>query len=123
METFLRNAEQILETAATSGESNGAGYIFCVSWTGAIRILSDVTGWSLPALAAELGAAAVYRVERASASVRVEGWSCGRKCLLTRELPGEWWTRAKTRPAYATLALPEVDGGSANDRSPHVRNS
>lgn len=42
----------------------------------------DPSGWSLPGLAAEYGAAAVYRVVRRGNSVRVEGWNGSQRCLL-----------------------------------------
>ena len=46
----------------------------------------DPYGWSLPALCAEFGAAAVYTVERRGRTVRVEGWGGGERCLLQRNL-------------------------------------
>lgn len=122
MESFLRDAERILETAATAAESNGPQYVICISRTGSIRILSDVTGWSLPALALELGAAALYRVERQGARVQVEGWSYGRKCLVSRDSARTWW--APPHPGvYARLPLLEGSGASQNDLAPQVRNS
>lgn len=126
MESFLRDAERILETAAVSAERNGPEYAICVARTGSIRILSDTTGWSLPALAAELGAAALYRVGRQGAVVRVEGWSYGRKCLLTHDSSAEWWSRPRPSSgseSYATLQMLESGSGSQNERAPHVRNS
>jgi hypothetical protein len=92
MDAFLRNAEQILETAL-EGRSDPAltgalpDYLIAVSRTGALRIIEDTNGWSLPALAAECGATAVYRVARRARLVRVEGWSVGRTCVLSRESP------------------------------------
>ncbi len=121
METFLGNAERILETASTAGASSE--YVLCVSRTGAIRILSDASDWSLPALAAEFGAAAVYRVRRSAASARVEGWSYGRNCVLTRDLSAQEWARSSGRTAYATRGLLNTSTGSRNDLSPQVWNS
>ncbi|HEY7389169.1 MAG TPA: hypothetical protein VH640_11715 [Bryobacteraceae bacterium] len=87
MDAFLRDAEQILETAVAAG--NGpAEHLIAILRTGSIRLLSDVSGWSLPALAAEYGATAVYRVTRRGRLARVEAWSLGRTCVLTRELTG-----------------------------------
>jgi len=123
VETFLRDAERILETAAAAAGDESPHYVICVSRTGSIRILSDVTGWSLPALALELGAAALYQVDRKGASVQVEGWSYGRKCLLTRDTAQAWWSQAHPTRSYATIHLLENSGGSQNDREPHVRNS
>jgi hypothetical protein len=121
VDTFLRDAERILETAV-SGEPGSPDYVICVSRTDAIHILSDVTGWSLPALAAELGAAALYRVERKSLAIRVEGWSYGRKCTISRDLSNQWWS-GPARPGYATRNLLVWGGGSSNDLSPQVLNS
>ena len=122
MESFLRDAGRILETAATAADSNSPEYVICVSRTGSLRILSDIAGWSLPALAVDLGAAALYRVLRSAGMVQVEGWSYGRKCLLSREAK-PWWSYDRPRGSYATLQLLEGAGASQNDRSPQVRNS
>jgi len=46
----------------------------------------EPAGWSLPALSAEYGAAAVYKVERRGVAVRVEGWDGGQRCLLQRDV-------------------------------------
>ena len=123
MESFLRDAERILETAAASDDRNGPEYVICVTRTGTIRILSDSVGWSLPAMASELGAAALYRVERQGASVQVEGWSFGRKCVLTRDSSNQWWSAPRTKAAYATFQMLGSGAGSLNDRLPQVRNS
>jgi hypothetical protein len=96
VDALLRDAEQILETAV---EADGAAdHLIAVLRTGTIRMLTDAAGWSLPALAAEYGASAVYRVVRRFRAVRVEAWSSGRTCVLTRELPGQ-------APAALTPAL------------------
>jgi hypothetical protein len=123
VESFLRDAERILETAATSADRNSPQYVICISRTGSIRILSDITGWSLPALALELGADALYRVERQGAQVQVEGWSYGRKCVVSRDSRPAWWAPSHPSEAYARLQLLEGSGGSQNDLGPHVRNS
>jgi hypothetical protein len=86
MDAFLRDAERILETAVAAG-SCPAEYLIAILRTGSIRLLSDAQGWSLPALAAEYGASAVYRVTRRGRTARVEAWSLGRTCVLTREVP------------------------------------
>jgi len=123
VESFLRDAERILETAAVSADNNGPEYVISVLRTGSIRILSDVAGWSLPALAAELGAAALYRVGRKGAMIQVEGWSFGRKCLLTRDISNDWWSRPRPSATQATFELLETGGVSQNDLAPQVRNS
>ena len=61
---------------------------------GGMRML-DPCGWSLPALSAEYGASAVYKVERRGTTVRVEGWSGGQRCLIQRDL------RPATLPSWA----------------------
>ncbi len=122
MDTFLCDAERILETAA-AGEADSPEYVICLSRTGGLHILSDVTGWSLPALAAEIGASAIYRVQRKSVGILVEGWSYGRKCTLSRDLSNQWWSRPGSPAAYATRKLVEFGGGSSKDLAPQVRNS
>ncbi|HLK49882.1 MAG TPA: hypothetical protein VKT49_17185 [Bryobacteraceae bacterium] len=122
METFLRDAERILETAAAA-RCDSPEYVICVARTGSLHILSDMTGWSLPALALELGAAALYRVERRAGTVQVEGWSYGRKCILSRDSAQPGWSGNRRGGSYATLQLVEGSGASQNDRAPQVRNS
>ena len=80
MDALLRHAGQILETAAEAQEAGGplghpSEYLIAVLRVGSIRMIADAGGWSLPALAAEYGASAVYRVTRRTSSVRVEAWS------------------------------------------------
>ncbi|GEM_PF-2957821 len=122
MDSFLRDAERILETAA-SAAADSPEYVICVARTGSIRILADVTGWALPALALELGAAALYRVKRQGAAVQVEGWSYGRKCTLSRDTVQAWWSPSRPGNVHASMLLLDVAGGSQNDFGPHVRNS
>jgi hypothetical protein len=122
VESFLRDAERILETAAAA-QGDSPQYVICVSRTGSLQILSDMTGWSLPSLALDLGAAALYRVERRGGNVQVEGWSYGRKCMLSRDSARAWWSHAHPGGAYATLELLETAGASQKDLAPQVRNS
>jgi len=119
VDTFIRHAEQILETATEARDCEASEYLISVSYLGSIHILSEAAGWSLPALAAEHGAVAVYRVKRLGKKVRVEGWSCGRTCVLTRDWQEPWTSRAP----YPTLQLLATGSAAANDRSPHVWNS
>ncbi|HMD76676.1 MAG TPA: hypothetical protein VKG86_04800 [Terracidiphilus sp.] len=123
MEGFLRNAERILDTAVTAGDDGAQDCTVCITRIGAIRILTEPAGWSLPALAAHLGAVALYRVERRAGAVRVEGWSPTGSCVLQRELCAPWWSRDNGRRAHATRHVPECCGASKNDLSPQVRNS
>lgn len=80
MSEFFRRAEDILQIA-TTGNTAAGDTALVLDRQGGLRML-DPTGWSLPALAAEYGAAAVYRVIRRGNSVRVEGWNGSQRCLL-----------------------------------------
>jgi hypothetical protein len=95
MDPLLRHAEEILETASEAQAAQGplstdrSEYLIAVLRSGSIRMIADNGNWSLSALAAEYGASAVYRVTRRIRSVRVEAWSAGRTCVLTRESPAQ----------------------------------
>ena len=124
MEAFLRNAEQILETAAASKDAGASEYLIAISREGGLSMQIDEGGaWSLAALAAERGAMAVYRVQRKSRTVRVEGWSYGQKCMLSREIR----TAESAVPPATVYANPQLWLGAgspaANDRCPQVWNS
>ena len=84
MGSFLQQAEDILEIAA-SGDSALQDVVIVIDRQAGMRML-DPAGWSLPALAAEFGAAAVYKVERRGSAVRVEGWNGAERCLVQRTL-------------------------------------
>jgi hypothetical protein len=109
MDALLRHAGQILETAAEAqgaeGPDHPSEYLIAVLRVGSIRMFADSGGWSLPALAAEYGASAVYRVTRRTSSVRVETWSAGGTCVLTRELPAQHARRATPPALIAPHAL------------------
>jgi len=122
MDAFLRNAEQILETAWEAKDSGASEYLISLSYRGGMQMLTDTMGWSLPALAAEHGALAVYRVSRPGKQIRVEGWAPSRTCVLNRDLPANR-PRYHAPADYATLLCIEAGSGSANDRSPQVWNS
>jgi hypothetical protein len=82
---FLQQAEDILDVAV-AGNSYGAGDVaILLDRQGGMRML-DPAGWTLPAMSAEYGATAVYKVERRSGTVRVEGWGGGLRCLIQREV-------------------------------------
>jgi hypothetical protein len=81
---FLRQAEDILDVAV-EGDSDNSGLAIVIDRQGGVRML-DPQGWSLPAMCAEFGAAAVYTVERRGRTVRVEGWGGGERCLIQRNL-------------------------------------
>jgi len=84
VKAFLRQAEEILDVAV-EGDSDGGDIAIVIGRQGGMRMLPS-QGWSLPALCAEFGAAAVYKVERRGRTVRVEGWGGGERCLLQRDL-------------------------------------
>jgi len=77
---FFRRAEEILEIATTGAGALG-DTLMVLDRQGGFRMLNP-EGWSLPALAAEFGAEAVYKVEHRGSSVRVEGWNGSERCLL-----------------------------------------
>jgi hypothetical protein len=77
---FFRRAEEILEIATTGAAALG-DTLMVLDRQGGFRMLNP-EGWSLPALAAEFGAEAVYKVEHRGSSVRVEGWNGSERCLL-----------------------------------------
>jgi hypothetical protein len=81
---FLQQAEDILDVAA-SGDTSLQDVVIVIDRQGSMRML-DPIGWSLPALSAEFGATAVYKVERRGEMVRVEGWNGFQRCLIQRNL-------------------------------------
>jgi hypothetical protein len=84
VKAFLGRAEEILDIAM-AGDNDAGDLAILIDRQGGMRIL-DPKGWSLPALCAEFGAAAVYTVERRAGTVRVEGWGGGERCLIQRDL-------------------------------------
>ena len=80
----MQQAEDNLDVAA-SGDSSLQDIVIVMDRQGGMRML-DPTGWSLPALSAEFGATAVYKVERRGATVRVEGWNGFQRCLIQRNV-------------------------------------
>jgi hypothetical protein len=123
VEGLLRNAERILETAVAARDDGAQDCTICITHLGDIRILAEPAGWSLPALAADLGATALYRVERRGSRVSVEGWSPVGTCVLRRDLCVPWWSRDSAGRSHATRDATECRGVSKNDLSPQVRNS
>jgi hypothetical protein len=81
---FLQRAEEIMEVAV-SGDRDAADLAILIDTQGGMRML-DSSGWSLPALCSEFGAAAAYSVARRGGTVRVEGFGSGERCLLQRNL-------------------------------------
>ncbi len=83
MDRYLRRAQEILEIADAAPDSGAL--VILIGRQGGIRML-DPSGWSLDGLAAEFGAAEVYRIERRPGRVRVEGFSGGRSFSLSNEI-------------------------------------
>jgi hypothetical protein len=81
---FLRQAEDVLDTAIGGGGDQDV--VIVIGRQGGIRLI-DPAGWTLPALSAEYGATAVYRVERRRDATRVEGLCGSERCLLQRKNP------------------------------------
>jgi hypothetical protein len=105
---FLQQAEDILDVAA-GGDSSLPDVVIVIGRQSGMRML-DPTGWTLPALGAEYGAAAVYKVERRGGTVRVEGWDGSRRCLIQRSIDS---TKLSHLPgmgavAHAMMLLPPV---------------
>ena len=84
VKSIVWQAEEILDVAMAADAAAGDLAIL-IDRQGGIRML-DPTGWSLPALSADFGASAVYRVQRRGRTVRVEGWRGGERCLIQRNL-------------------------------------
>ena len=92
----MRKAEEILEVAAKGGALPDTAIL--LDRQGSMRMM-DPTGWSLAGMAAEFGAAAVYRIERRGQAVRVEGWNGIDRCLLQRRNGGIFPMQAVSAPA------------------------
>ena len=80
MSAFFRRAEDILRIASSDSSDLGDA-LMVLDRQGGFRML-EPAGWSLPAVAAEFGGEAVYKVERRGHVVRVEGWDGRQRCLL-----------------------------------------
>lgn len=82
MSAFLRQAEDILDTAF-QGDTD-QDLVIVIDRQGGMRMLNP-SGWTLPAVSAEYGAAAVFHVERRGNAIRVEGLAGSERCLLQRK--------------------------------------
>jgi len=81
----VRKAEEILDIAAAgSGVLEDTAIV--IDRSGGFRMI-EAAGWTLSGIAAEYGAAAVYRVERRGGAIRVEGFDGSDRCLLQRSRP------------------------------------
>jgi hypothetical protein len=81
---FLQQAEEVLDTAFHGDGDQDV--VIVIDRRGGMRMM-DPTGWTLPAISAEYGATAVYRVERSGGATRVEGLCGSERCLLQRKNP------------------------------------
>jgi len=99
---MLQQTEDLLEVAANGDATQDL--LIVIDRRGGIRML-DPAGWSMGGLRAELGAQAVYRVERRDGSVRVEGRAGSERCLVERSL-----SRPSLRdlPGSPSVCLPIV---------------
>lgn len=88
--------------------------VILIDRQGGMRML-DPSGWSLPALSAEFGASAVYKVERRGTQVRLEGWDGSERCLLQRNLAGAKLMHMPGMGAvgYAMMLLPPAPATAA----------
>ena len=82
----MQQAEDILDVAVAANDPGAQDVAILMDRQGGMRML-DAAGWSLPAMSAEFGATAVYKVERRGGTVRVEGWGGGQRCLIQRNVP------------------------------------
>jgi hypothetical protein len=111
---FFRRAEEILQVATAANSALG-DTLMVLDRQGGIRMFAN-DGWSLPALAAEYGAEAVYKVERRGSAVRVEGWNGSERCLLQggnnqdrmRNLLGASFAAQATMFQCSSLALAQA---------------
>jgi len=81
--------------------------VIVIERRGGMRML-DPSGWTLPALSAEFGAAAVYRVSRRLSATRVEGLCGSERCLFERRnQPSQGWSVGMPgMPAFPAPAAP-----------------
>lgn len=105
MESLLRNAERILETAVLASDTETQNCTLCVSRQGAIHILTEPSGWSLAGLAAEYGASALFTINKRGPTITVEGWSPQGSCLLRRDLSAERWFSHTRQPVLCNSEL------------------
>ena len=82
MTALLRQAEEILDTAAQAG--SGPELLILLDRRGSLRVL-EATGWSLHGLAAEHGASAVFKVQKTRGAASVEAWNGVERCWLERQ--------------------------------------
>jgi hypothetical protein len=107
---LVDRAAEILDIAA-----NGEGCVdsaIVVDRQGGLRIV-DAGGWSLGGLSAEYGASAVYRIERTSATVRVEGRDGRQRCVIEQSTGGHILASLPAAPAVPHAVMLQVCAGRA----------
>ena len=102
--------------AGDGNANDGNDLAILIDRQGGMRML-DANGWSLPALSAEFGAAAVYKVERRARTVRVEGWGGAERCLIQRNLGPR---RTSDLPWMPAFGHPMMLQGRLPDRAQRV---
>ena len=100
---FLKDAQQILETAGSASDPDLA---ILIHEREGIRVVCGKGDWPIESLLRESGASAAYRVSRSHGRLVVEGASGSETCLLQRSSQKRAAPRlADERPAY------EIVGG------------
>lgn len=82
MTGLWQQAEELLDTASRA--AMGPATVILVDRQGGMRIL-DPIGWTMPALAAEFGASAIFKVSKTQGTTSVEGWAGSDRCLIERQ--------------------------------------
>ncbi len=88
MNSLLSQAEEILEIAAAGRQEGTPDMDILIDRDGGMQML-EAASWPLPALRAERGSVAAYRVKRRAFSVSVEVSSGSERYLLQRQIPAQ----------------------------------
>jgi hypothetical protein len=86
MDVFLENATRIFETASLSEGADSSDFALLVRPDGALHFVME-TPFTLDAAAIHAGAQTAYRVTRSKDTIRVDGQSGGRNCVLEQRHP------------------------------------
>jgi len=100
---FLRRAEEILDVASAERQCQEQETAIVIDRQGGMRML-DPTGWSMPGLLAEFGAAVVYRVKKSRGAIRVEGWDGMQRCELQRPANSGVYRDTFAQPAMVRMS-------------------
>jgi len=107
---LLSQSEEILDVAAAADSNLEA--VILIDRQGGLRMM-EPTGWSFPGLAAEFGAVAIFRIERRSTGVRVEGWNSSQRCLLERDSQPATLTQLPGIQRFPSSAVLQLCSGAA----------